>query len=549
MLSLKSIYYYFLAAKINLNNFFKKVYFSTKIYNDTLRTKIPNSLIFFPNAFLLSSLTNNKNFYFNISEVNVKNFWSSFNNSKERERLNCFLWLNLLNRKVNKEIIRKIIIQWIEKNNKYNRFDWDNSILSLRINSWILNSEIILENSNFDFKKNFLESIISQVNHLKKNYNSEKDHVKKIEMISAILLSGLVFKDYKENFEFGAKEINKIIENFFDNNGFPLTRNTEDLLRFIKFFIIMKECIKDAQKAPVSSLDSILEKNLICLSFCITPTNRLPLFNGCTDTDVTEFLNYLSNLNIKLKKNTKIEIGEFHLLKNKKDFIFFDVGSSPKKNFSSKYQSGPLAFEYFNDKDKIITNCGFGINVSNKAILLSKLTSAQSTLSIGNTSVVKFERNRFLNKAFGYSCKEDFKINDLNQYSNDNEVYSSASHNAYRTKLGFTHKREIRINKVKDAVFGTDYLFNKQMLSNTDYDIFFHLTPGLDAIKTLGGNSVLIKISKNKSMIFFVENENLSVEKSIFLGGNKILNNLCMRISGKMNEKEKIINWSFKKNI
>ena len=174
MLSLKSIYYYFLAAKINLNNFFKKVYFSTKIYNDTLRTKIPNSLIFFPNAFLLSSLTNNKNFYFNISEVNVENFWSSFNNSKERERLNCFLWLNLLNRKVNKEIIRKIIIQWIEKNNKYNRFDWDNSILSLRINSWILNSEIILENSNFDFRKNFLESIISQVNHLKKNYNSEK---------------------------------------------------------------------------------------------------------------------------------------------------------------------------------------------------------------------------------------------------------------------------------------------------------------------------------------------------------------------------------------
>ena len=41
------------------------------------------------------------------------------------------------------------------KNNKYNRFDWDNSILSLRINSWILNSEIILENSNFDFKKIF----------------------------------------------------------------------------------------------------------------------------------------------------------------------------------------------------------------------------------------------------------------------------------------------------------------------------------------------------------------------------------------------------------
>ena len=368
-------------------------------------------------------------------------------------------------------------------------------------------------------------------------------------MISAIFLSGLVFKEYNENFEFSAKEIKKVIESFFDKNGFPLTRNVEDLLRFIKFFIIIKECIKDAQKAPVSSLDKILEKNLICLSFCVTPANKLPLFNGCTDIDLTEFLDYLSNLNIRLKKNTKIELSGFHILKNKKDFIFFDAGSSPKKNFSNKYQSGPLAFEYFNDKDKVITNCGFGINISNKATLLSKLTSAQSTLSINNTSVVKFERNRFLNKAFGYSCKEDFKINDLDQYTNNDETYSSASHNAYEAKLGFIHKREIRINKIKDTILGSDYLFTKKMSPNLSYDIYFHLMPGLDAIKTLGGNSILIKINKNKSMVFFVENENLNIEKSIFLGGNKILNNLCMRISGKVNEKEKIINWSFKKNI
>ena len=85
-------------------------------------------------------------------------------------------------------------------------------------------------------------------------------------MISVqFLLSGLVFKEYKENFEFGAKDLNKIIENFFDNNGFPLTRNTEDLLRFIKILYNNERCIKDAQKAPVPSLDSILEKNLICL--------------------------------------------------------------------------------------------------------------------------------------------------------------------------------------------------------------------------------------------------------------------------------------------
>ena len=50
-------------------------------------------------------------------------------------------------------------------------------------------------------------------------------------------------------------------------------------------------------------------------------------------------------------------------------------------------------------------------------------------------------------------------------------------------------------------------------------------------------------------MIFLLRMKNLSVEKSIFLGGNKILNNLCMRISGKINEKEKLLIGALRKYL
>ena len=49
-----------------------------------------------------------------------------------------------------------------------------NSTLSARVISWILNIDIILNNSTFDFKKNFLNCIITQTNHLKKNINLKK---------------------------------------------------------------------------------------------------------------------------------------------------------------------------------------------------------------------------------------------------------------------------------------------------------------------------------------------------------------------------------------
>ena len=65
----------------------------------------------------------------------------------------------------------------------------------------------------------------------------------------------------------------------------------------------------------------------------------------------------------------------------------------------------------------------------------------------------------------------------------------------------------------------------------------------------MGGNSILIKLNKNKSLIFSSKNELISVEKSIFLGGNKILNNLCISITGNLSNENKDINWEIKKNI
>ena len=81
------------------------------------------------------------------------------------------------------------------------------------------------------------------------------------------------------------------------------------------------------------------------------------------------------------------------------------------------------------------------------------------------------------------------------------------------------------------------------------YAFRFHFNPELNVVKTLSGNSALIQISKNKSLIFTINDENLDIEKSIFLGGNKILENACITISGNLVNKNKIFNWEIKKNI
>ena len=548
MISFKTAYYYILAVKINLIKIFKKTYFKTGFYKKSLISKVPSQFFFFPNPFLISFFSNYKKFAFQINNLNPDKFWDQNYSYKEKRELHNFLWLSSIDRKDDASTLRKIISLWNLNNLKYKSLIWETSVISKRIMSWILNADIILKNSNFDFKRNFIESIVIQTNHLRKNFKYEIDHQKKIEVITVLILSGLVFKEYEDNFEYGLRELEKLIEIFFDDEGFPLTRSPNDLLNYTKYFLLIKEVTKDAQKYIPSTLENTLEKNLECLKQITTPTNSLPLFNGSIEDDLTNFYDYINHFKIKIKK-PKINAGNIHILKNKKDIIFFEAGDPPKKNYSSCYQSGPLSFEYFFDDQKIITNSGFGVNISNKARLLSRLTSSQSALCLNDTSIVGFEKNNMMNKAYGFLIKRDFKILNLEHKNDPNEIQVKAGHDAYLKNFGCIHNRTITIDKINNKIIGQDKLIQKRVNSKIKYDIRFHLYPGLTAIQTIGGNTLLIQINKNKALLFSTNEKNLKIEKSIFFGGQKVLDNYCIVISSIMENNEKTIDWEIIKKL
>ena len=545
MFGLKSVYFYLIACQILLIKFFKRLYFSSKNYNKSLESKTPKQIYYNPNPFLLSIIAPSNNQTFKISDVDPNIFWFE-NKKKETEQMHNFFWLSLLDRKADHKKLKKIIYIWMIKNSKYRRKIWETSTLSARIISWILNTDIILGNSTFDFKKNFLDCIINQTNHLKKNIRFEKNLSKKLEILTAITLTGLVFKEYEENYEIGIKEIENLVKNFFDSKGFPLSRNPNDLIFFSKYFIFCKEVIKDSQKYIPEFLDDIIEKNLNCINFIKTPNDSLPLFNGAASLKISQIDKYLENSKTNNKDNN---LGGLFKIKHKNHFVIIDIDKPPQKKFSKSYQSGPLSFEYFLDGTKIITNSGFGGHISKKAELLSRLTACQSTLTINETSITKFEKNEMINRVFGNSIQNSFKSFDVSEINESDLIGCSASNNGYEKKFGCTHKREVYLDKKDNFLKGIDHIFKAKDGYPIRYAFRFHINPELNVIKTMSGNSALIQISKNKSLLFTINDENLDIEKSIFLGDKKIIDSTCITISGNLVNKNKIFNWEIRKNI
>ena len=545
MFGLKSVYFYLIACQIIIIKFFKKLYFSSKNYNKSLESKTPKQIYYNPNPFLLSIIAPSNSQTFKISDVNPNIFWFE-SKKKETDQMHNFFWLNLLDRKADHKKLKNIIYIWMIKNSKYRRKIWETSTLSARIISWILNTDIILDNSTFDFKKKFLDCIINQTNHLKKNIRFEKNLSKKIEILTAITLTGLVFKEFEGNYEIGIKEIENLVKNFFDSNGFPLSRNPDDLMFFSKYFIFCKEVIKDSQKYIPEFLDDIIEKNLNCINFIKTPNDSLPLFNGAASLKISQIDKYLENSKTNNKDNN---LGGLFKIKHKNHFVIMDIDKPPQKKFSKSYQSGPLSFEYFLDGTKIITNSGFGGHISKKAELLSRLTACQSTLTINETSITKFEKNEMINKVFGNSIQNSFKSFDVSEINEGDLIGCSASNNGYEKKFGCTHKREVYLDKRDNFLKGIDHIFKAKDGYPIRYAFRFHINPELSVIKTISGNSALIQISKNKSLLFTINDENLDIEKSIFLGDKKTIDSTCITISGNLVNKNKTLNWEIRKNI
>jgi len=549
MYSIRSLKLYFFSIfKLffwNLKNF----YFKSNYYNKKLVNFTPGRIFYKPSTYLSASLTTVSNDFYKITDEFPKLLSETKIKDKLKfENLHSFLWLARLDRKNSKIITKNIIKEWINNFFNYNPNTWNMEIMAKRIIAWSSNTDITLENSDKEYRNNFILSLLKQSNFLLKNLNSIFYEPNKIICCSAIILSGMVFEENYLNYKIGIKELEKTVKNYFDESGFPKSRNPEEVFIYIKYLILVREWLKEAQKPIPDFLNDIITRCGNSYAILCCSNKQFPLFNGATEINYNDYDIFLKNLKYKFE-NKKYEIGNLVKIKKRKFDFFIDCGNPPTDSFAKYYQAGCLSFELISKKQKIICNSGYGKYLSPKIASLSCATAAHSTLYLNDTSSCIFRNNQFINKIYGNSLIHRHKVIDKN-YTEDKNYYSiSASHNGYEKRFGYIHTRSIKISKKEDKIFGQDILKKTKNYSNSlNYFIRFHIYPNTKVVKTIAGNSVLISLPNGEGWSLNSETNNLELEKNIFLGSkSKIINNESVYISGRLKEQLLLVKWEIKR--
>ena len=533
------INYSFLFLKKRIHS----IYLNSNIYNKKISPTDSSFLEYRPSSSLLDCLVKYDKKKINIENYSLKEIWNNKNlKKKDYKNLNSFFWLFSLDLKSSKKDTQNIILQWIENNHKYNSKSWEINIVAKRLIAWISNSKLTYEDGDLIYKEKFNRIIKKQVNHLINEIEKSEWADDKMVGCSAIILAGLSYQNKDDYLDFGFNLLKRIIKFSFDNSGFPKSRNIRQLYFYLKYFVLIREWIKESQNEIPKYIDENIYHLGQAYTFIWQNNKKDILFNGNNETNNIDFDNYLKKLGYNFK-NQNNELAGYAILNNKKNSLIMDIGSSPDKKFSSDYQAGSLSFEIISNRKKLICNSGYFQNVKNRLNELSKSSAVHSTLVVDDRSSCKFTKSSDLNS----KISQGLRVIKKNIVFEKNYWKINAAHDGYLKKYNIIHDREIEFYPEKIKYIGYDKIIFKNDAKDLKFDIRFHLEPNVKVMKTQDNKSIFIDLD-GEGWKFNSEDNDIDIDNGLYFGKkNSFTDNQNIFISGMTNAKNQTIKWELTK--
>ncbi|MDC1039017.1 heparinase II/III-family protein [Candidatus Pelagibacter sp.] len=519
-----------------------QIYQNSSFYNKKISKVFNNNFEYKPSPHLFSSIVKYQKKKYRIEDFALESIWQNNIKIKDYEKLNNFFWFFSLDLKSSKKTVQSLIVNWIDNNNRYNDKSWNFDLTSKRIISWLSNHQLTYEDGDKEYRIKFNHCIQKQTNHLLSEIRNSNDFENKMVGCAAIILTGLAYQNNKNYLDNGLNILKKIIKSSINNQGFPNSRNINQLIFYLKYFIVIREWFKESQNTVPEYIDETIYYLGLSYAFIWQNINHDILFNGNYISNNNEFDQYLKRFGYTFKNENK-EVAGYAILKNKKIILAMDIGPSPINTHSNNYQSGALSFEIISSGKKLISNSGYFANKQNKLNKLSKSTALQSTLIIEDYSSCSFKSGEIS----GYVIDQGLKIINKNMIFEDNYWKISASHDGYLKKFGSIHNREIEFYPEQTKFVGTDKIIRNNKDKNVKFDIRFHLDPGSKVMKTQDNKSILIEL-EDEGWKFSCDKFDISIDNGLYFGNkNSYKENHNIFISGITHETEEIIRWEITK--
>jgi len=389
---------------------------------------------------------------------------------------------------------RSLVDDWIAAYGRnLNSIAYRPDILSVRLVAWFSHSPVVLRGADHGFYRRFLKSIALQMRYLKHIAPGILDDETRFRARIALAMASLCLPTPAGAINAAARRLDAEFERQILPDGGHISRNPQVLLTLLTDLLPLRQTyVNVGHRVPVR-LSAGIDRMFAALRFFRHSNGEVALFNGASAVSANALMTILHYDDTAGQPFREAPHSAFQRLSARNSVVIADTGAPPHGQNSRKAHGGCLSFEMSSGNNRFIVNSGGPGNENPDHVLFSRLTAAHSTLTINDTSSLRFSKSRFLGPIIVGGVS---KVSVENIDAPGRWLGFSASHNGYLGPVGKIHCRDLQLAEDGSALHGRDRieLPGGKPIGERDKDtatLRFHLDPAIQARQHDDGTIIL----------------------------------------------------------
>ncbi len=466
------------------------------------------------------------------------------------DRLHRFHWLNDLMAlgQPGQVRARNLVNNWVHDFGKWNGFVWRLPVTVDRLWNWLTCGPVLFENLPLD--SDVLASLARQGRHLQHATDDCPEPQVKMRSCCTQILLAFAMDETDKRLPMLEAQLEYLINDQILPDGGHVSRNPEFLLNLLIDLQTVDDLFLRTGRPSLPVITRIVPRIAGMLKFLRTRDGGLPVMNGGSEGRRVDLKNALFPYSGSRAFAFATKSG-FQKLEAESSRLILDAGHAPPQEHAIDAHAGCLSFEFEDDGERMITNCGSHADVDPIWRAATRRTDGHSTLIIKGEDAADFIPLRTV----GLDIPLGPPGVSARRMEEKDDILIDSQHGAWKDTFGLVFRRRIFMNDSGARLTGEDSLFRPvsagQSLSEETipFDVRFHLHPSV-RLKP-DGQHLRIILPSGRSWVFKTNHKQKSIERSVYLGRGTV--EKCWQLvlsssadpNGDASKPENVIRWAF----
>lgn len=419
---------------------------------------------------------------------------------------------------------RALVDEWISIQGAWNAIAWRPEVLARRVIVWLTQAPLILHDTDVQFYKRFLRSLMRQVRYLRHTAADARDGVPRLQCLIALTYAALCMAGQMRHLSNATKRLAAEIERQILPDGGHISRNPNALVELLLDFLPLRQAFSARNMAPPAALLNAIDRMMPMLRFFRHGDGAFALFNGMGATYADQLATILGYDDARGRPVANAPHSGYQRIESHGLVILVDTGATPPVSVSQEAHAGCLSFELSWKLQRIFVNCGVPPTNRDSWRHVTRATAAHSTAVFNDTSSARFLEAGAFQRILGNPMVGGPSKVSVERQSSDDALILRASHDGYASRFGIIHQRTLFISIDGMRLDGEDIWLpaDGAAMPPNDADEFairFHLHPAIKATRLTDSYSVLLVLPDRDAWTFSAYDDPVEIEESVYLAG------------------------------